>query len=202
MATQPKPKAGPKGTAARATPARTTAAKATTGGRSASRAKASAPADAGASDERVDATEPPPPPPPAVSRTATSGTGRLMRSRTDRVLGGVAGGIGQHLGIDPIIIRLVFVVLVLAGGSGLLAYLIAWVVIPAAPAGAEEEAPAPAGRPSDPDSTARIAGLGLIALGALLLAERLLPAFSWRLVAPLLLIALGILLLLRRGASR
>jgi phage shock protein C len=125
-----------------------------------------------------------------------------MRSRTDRVLGGVAGGIGQHLGIDPIIIRLVFVVLVLAGGSGLLAYLIAWVVIPAAPAGAEEEAPAPAGRSSDPDSTARIAGLGLIALGALLLAERLLPAFSWRLVAPLLLIALGILLLLRRGASR
>jgi len=152
---------------------------------------------------------PPPPPPPALApppdpaatspRTAASGTSpRLTRSRSDRVLGGVAGGIGRHLGVDPIIVRLVFVVLVLAGGSGILAYLIAWVVIPDEPEGSE---PAPAAARSS-DAAPRIAGLGLIALGALLLAERLLPGFSWRFVAPLLLIALGALLLVRSGASR
>lgn len=169
--------------------------KGTSGGRGAPRGKKAAEA----AEERVvpaAASTPPPPPPPAPEATSRP---RLMRSRTDRVLGGVAGGIGQHLGIDAVIIRLVFVVLVLAGGSGLLAYVIAWIVIPQAP---DDGEPAPARPPSDRDATARIAGLGLIALGALLLAERLLPAFSWRLVAPLLLIALGILLLLRRGASR
>jgi phage shock protein C len=152
---------------------------------------------------------PPPPPPPALappagsaatspSTAAPAASPRLTRSRTDRVLGGVAGGIGRHLGVDPIIVRLVFVVLVLAGGSGILAYLIAWVVIPDEPEGSE---PTPAAARSS-DAAPRIAGLGLIALGALLLAERLLPGFSWRFVAPLLLIALGALLLVRSGASR
>lgn len=173
--------------------------KGTTGGRSASAAKKRGARSAAASE-----STPPPPPPPAVPAPATESPRtppRLLRSRTDRVLGGVAGGIGQHLGVDPVIIRLVFVVLILAGGSGLLAYLIAWIVIPEAPED-PDAAPAPERRAGDPDRTARIAGLGLIALGALLLAERLLPAFSWRLVAPVLLIALGVLLLIRRGASR
>lgn len=191
MATQPR-----KSTRGRSA----SAAKRTTSAPRARKAAAPAAASAAGSDETVElppAVPPPPPAPPAPESSAR--TPRLMRSRTDRVLGGVAGGIGQHLGIDPVIVRLVFVVLVLAGGSGLLAYLIAWIVIPEAPKDAE---PAPARPVAAGDSTARIAGLGLIALGALLLAERLLPAFSWRLVAPLLLIVLGILLLLRRGGSR
>ena len=49
----------------------------------------------------------------------------LLRSREDRVVGGVAGGVGVYLGIDPVIVRLVFVVLALAGGGGILAYIIA-----------------------------------------------------------------------------
>lgn len=120
----------------------------------------------------------------------------LVRSRDDRMIAGVAGGIGQHLGVDPVIVRLVFVVLAVVGGGGVLAYLIAWVVIPDAPVD---------GQPSPPPSgsgTSVIAGLGLIALGGVLLVDLLLPGLSWRFVGPLLLIGLGGLLLARGGARR
>jgi phage shock protein C len=55
---------------------------------------------------------------------------RLRRSRTDRVLGGVCGGIGNYLDIDPIIVRLFFVLLSLGNGVGVFLYLVLWVVIP------------------------------------------------------------------------
>lgn len=58
---------------------------------------------------------------------------KLYRSRTDRVLGGVCGGLGEHLHIDPVIIRLLFVLLAFISGVGILLYLIAWVVIPVNP---------------------------------------------------------------------
>ncbi|MFH0830304.1 MAG: PspC domain-containing protein, partial [Candidatus Aenigmatarchaeota archaeon] len=58
---------------------------------------------------------------------------RLYRSGKDKILGGVCGGIAEYLGIDPIIVRLLWVLFVLAGGSGLLAYIIAWIIIPRNP---------------------------------------------------------------------
>lgn len=60
---------------------------------------------------------------------------RLYRSRTDRKIGGVCGGIAQYFNIDPTFIRIVWVVLILGAGVGLLAYLICWIVIPLEPAG-------------------------------------------------------------------
>ncbi|OGM75293.1 hypothetical protein A2382_03400 [Candidatus Woesebacteria bacterium RIFOXYB1_FULL_38_16] len=55
---------------------------------------------------------------------------RLYRSEADRVVGGVAAGIADYLNIDPVLIRLAFVVITLAGGSGVLVYLVLWLVIP------------------------------------------------------------------------
>ena len=55
---------------------------------------------------------------------------RLTRSTHDRVLGGVAGGLGRYFSIDPIIPRIVFAALVFAGGFGVLAYLAAWLFVP------------------------------------------------------------------------
>ena len=55
---------------------------------------------------------------------------RLTRSSTDRVLGGVCGGLGDYLGVDPIIVRVVAVVLVFFGGAGLAFYLAAWLLVP------------------------------------------------------------------------
>lgn len=58
---------------------------------------------------------------------------RLMRSRDDRMLAGVAGGLADYLNMDSTLIRLIFVVLTLAGGPGLLLYLILWLVMPEEP---------------------------------------------------------------------
>ena len=59
---------------------------------------------------------------------------RLYRSRKEKMLGGVCGGLGQHLAVDPTIIRLVWaVVTVLSVGMGVLIYLIAWIIIPESP---------------------------------------------------------------------
>jgi phage shock protein C len=60
-------------------------------------------------------------------------TKRLYRSRNERMIAGVCGGLGQFLGMDPTIIRLIFVVAVFAGFAGVLAYLILAVVIPLEP---------------------------------------------------------------------
>jgi len=58
---------------------------------------------------------------------------RLYRSGKERILAGVCGGIGEYTGIDPTIVRLVWVLFMFAGGTGLLAYLIAWLIIPPNP---------------------------------------------------------------------
>ncbi len=55
---------------------------------------------------------------------------RLTRSRSDRYLGGVAGGLGDYFGIDPVVFRVLFAALTLAGASGIALYLIAWLVVP------------------------------------------------------------------------
>lgn len=56
-------------------------------------------------------------------------TQRLMRSRTDKVLAGVAGGIGQYLAIDPVIVRLAFVAMALTG-IGVFLYPVLWLIMP------------------------------------------------------------------------
>ncbi len=54
----------------------------------------------------------------------------ITRSRQNRIFGGVAAGLGEYLSIDPIVIRVLFVVSVLLSGIGILLYLIMWIVIP------------------------------------------------------------------------
>lgn len=56
---------------------------------------------------------------------------RLVRSN-DRMIAGVAAGIAEYLNFDPTLVRLIFVILALAGGPGLLIYLIMWLVMPEA----------------------------------------------------------------------
>ncbi len=58
-------------------------------------------------------------------------TNRLYRSRKERMLGGVCGGLGAYFGIDAVIVRLVFVALAIWAGMGVLGYLILWIIIPA-----------------------------------------------------------------------
>lgn len=55
---------------------------------------------------------------------------QLRRSLENRVLAGVCGGIGEYFGIDPVLIRIAWLLLTLAGGSGVIIYLICWLIIP------------------------------------------------------------------------
>lgn len=55
---------------------------------------------------------------------------RLHRSLTDRKIAGVCGGIAEYLGWDSTLVRLLWVILTLLGGSGVLIYLVLWIVMP------------------------------------------------------------------------
>lgn len=58
---------------------------------------------------------------------------RIYRSKTERMLAGVCGGIAEYLEMDPTIVRLVFVALMFVGGHGLLVYIIAALIMPNKP---------------------------------------------------------------------
>ncbi len=60
---------------------------------------------------------------------------RIYRSTSDAMIGGVCSGIAKYLDVDPTIVRLAWVALFLFGGTGLLLYLIAWLIIPEEPIG-------------------------------------------------------------------
>ena len=110
---------------------------------------------------------------------------RLTRSSTDSLIGGVAGGIGKHLGVDPLAIRITFVILTFAGGLGLLAYLACLVLLPS----------------DDPDAEPlqwglwRTLGAGLLAVAAIAI---LVPNWLWGPELGILLIAGVILYVLIR----
>jgi phage shock protein PspC (stress-responsive transcriptional regulator) len=76
-------------------------------------------------------TAPPQGPPPgyASGAGALPPIATLRRSRTDRKLAGVAGGLGRYAGVDPLILRILFVVLTIFGGSGILLYVAGWLLI-------------------------------------------------------------------------
>src|SRR3954468_5378115 len=70
------------------------------------------------------ATTPLPEPPEAPSSR------RLTRSSSDRVIAGVAGGLGRYFSIDPVVVRIAFIVGSFFGGAGLIAYAAAWLLVP------------------------------------------------------------------------
>lgn len=119
----------------------------------------------------------------------------LRRSRDDKVVAGVAGGIGRYLGIDPVIIRIAFVVLAVSGGSGVLLYIIGMIAIPEE---REGEIP-PDAPPGDQHTGVMILGAVLVIAGGLLLADRLIPNMTaW--IGPLVLMGLGVAVVI--GARR
>ena len=68
---------------------------------------------------------------------------RIRRSRDDRMLGGVCGGIAKHFDIDPVIVRIAAIVLACAVGAGAVAYVAAWILMPLDDESADELRGAP-----------------------------------------------------------
>ena len=55
---------------------------------------------------------------------------QLRKSKTNKVIFGVCGGIGEYFGVDPVIFRIIFIILFFGFGTGLLAYIIMALIIP------------------------------------------------------------------------
>jgi phage shock protein C len=137
----------------------------------------------------ADPTAAPGVPPPSAEQKL------LRRSRDDRIIAGVCGGLARYFGVDPVLVRVIAVLLAVFGGSGVVLYLIAWVAIPEA---AEGDAPAAAVGTS-PEVVRLVLGAILVGVGALILFDRVLPGFR-DFLGPLLLIGVGGLVLV--GARR
>ena len=93
---------------------------------------------------------------------------RLTRSSSTKVIAGVAGGLAEYTGLDPVIFRIGFIALAVAGGSGLLMYLLAWLVIPE-----EGSSAAPASGLIERVRSGRWLPLALIAIAVIILIETL-----------------------------
>ncbi len=106
-----------------------------------------------------DTTTAPPPPRPYPPLAA------LRRSRSNRHLAGVAGGLGRYAGVDPLIFRILFVVLLVFGGSGLVLYGLGWLLIPADGESESEGQRVLRGRTSGSAVATVVAGIVVLVLG-------------------------------------
>lgn len=148
----------------------------------------------------------------------------LYRSRTDSVFAGVSGGLGKYFNIDPLLFRVLFVVLTFLAAGGLLLYIILWIVMPPEPwdyfnrnthfnkiSDMENE---------NMDNTQKkdysnrpyyhkpkndgglVVGIILIALGGMFLIDRLIPRIEFADMWPVLLIMVGIIIIVSQVKSR
>jgi phage shock protein PspC (stress-responsive transcriptional regulator) len=141
--------------------------------------------------------EPPSPPPPR----------RLTRSRTDRMIGGVAGGLADYFDLDPVLIRLAWVALVIFAGTGILLYIIAWVIIPEEPldsTGQPRSARPPSAHAASGTSGAVVLAVILIVIGTIALLRSIdvnVPSWDIVLSAALVLVGVGLIAQARRGVN-
>ena len=116
----------------------------------------------------------------------------LRRSRTDRKVAGVAGGLGRHLNVDPTIVRVVLVVLIFFGGAGLLLYGAAWVLVP------EEGTDRSMVDTSDSTRNALLIGAGVVA-ALLVIGDSWGSGFPWGLAWLFLVVAVLVIAFADRG---
>ena len=154
-------------------------------------------------------------------------TKRFYRSRTDRVFAGVCGGLAEYFAIDPLLVRLLFIIFTIAAGGGVLVYIILWIITPEKPleffqpqnsatmenqqTHHEEPASSQENPKRDPlqdiphphrDRRNLIGGLVLITLGALFLADEFIPHISFGDLWPIILVVIGIGLLITSFSGR
>ena len=124
---------------------------------------------------------------------------RLERSRSDRWIAGVAGGIGHHLGVQPNAVRVAFVVLSFAAGFGIVVYVLTWLL---APLEAEADGAEPAMRRIALPTPRRAIGIGFVIAGLLALLWLGGLWFEGHLAWPVVLAAIGFAVLWARGDGR
>ncbi|MBI2428414.1 MAG: PspC domain-containing protein [Ignavibacteriales bacterium] len=135
---------------------------------------------------------------------------RLYRSRTNKVFAGVCGGLAEYFDVDPVIIRILFVLMVLFGGSGILLYIAAIIIVPQKPYSAADFTPqgTQAQATATPSNARNILGYILIIGGGLLLLANL-EVFHFfdfignaiEYIFPILLIILGMAIIYYRQSN-
>ena len=142
---------------------------------------------------------------------------KLYRSSSNRMIGGVCGGLGVYLNIDPIFIRLLFILLLFGSNFGFILYVLLWMLIPeeGKEFGFKDDSVGEKAKSMGNDiqqafsqphpQAALIMGIGLITVGGFLILERL--NFSWMqwinldFIWPILLIVGGVVLLFRKSGE-
>jgi len=144
---------------------------------------------------------------------------KLYRSSKDKILGGVAAGLADYFNIDPTLVRVLFVVILFLGGTGILAYIIMWIIVPEEPFVIPNAEGTIGAKPGETDSTKQenqfdatkayfasiekkrekrrtVAGFILLVIGLIFLADNFIPRIRIGEFWPLILIAAGIGILL------
>lgn len=126
---------------------------------------------------------------------------KLTRSRDSKIFGGVCGGLGEYFDTDPLLFRIIFLVLLFIGGGGFLLYLILWIILPQNPvmftnAQPENEPITEQPQPLKKSGNgSMLAGIILIVLGAIFLVNYYISWLNISKLWPLILVVIGILLI-------
>ena len=165
-------------------------------------------------EEPTEVTEPEEPEPSAAAEEPTEDTTwvapapaareepRLTRSRDDRVIAGVCAGLARYLGIDPVLVRIAALLLIFAGGVGIVLYAIGWIAMPEERLVADGPTEHERAEPENEDELERrrgaaILGLVFVVLGIFFLLDEVWPDLSWQYVWPAALIAVGFAIIVR-----
>jgi signal transduction histidine kinase len=119
----------------------------------------------------------------------------LTRRSHQKLIAGVASGLGDHFHIEPNLVRLAFAVLALVGGAGIVLYAAGWLFLPTSDAAAVDEP----GRDRSRNDLVQVLALGAVTLGVLLLAKSIGLGFSDTLLWPVVLAAMGTALIVGRS---
>lgn len=139
---------------------------------------------------------------------------RLYRSSRDSIIAGVCGGLGDYFNVDPVLFRILFVLAAVFGGSGVIIYIVLWIVIPYQPGYSftesninqdtmnNENMKNDSRNPNETDQSNQKrnggslwGGLILITLGAVFLIDRFVPRIDFGDLWPVILIVIGIILI-------
>jgi phage shock protein C len=143
---------------------------------------------------------------------------KLYRSSKDKMIGGVAAGLAEYFDIDPTLIRVLFVITLFLGGTGILAYILLWIIVPEEPIVIKGQQNTDQNQSSSEqkentqssfDAQAYVnsiqkqrenrrvfAGIILVVLGLIFLADNFIPRIRFGDFWPIILIAIGIAVLL------
>ena len=125
--------------------------------------------------------------------TATTAP-RLYRRTNDKIIAGVCGGLADYFRIDPLLVRLAFIIFAVTGGASILVYVALWIAIPAATADGTAVT-------SSRGVSGETAGIVLVGIGGAWLLANLgvFDFVNWKLAWPVVLIALGLGIVFRRS---